>query len=90
MVSSTTLTARKASRSAIGGNQTPVPVPMISVSIRLAAANTRSSEALSIWYATNEVRSMRPRVADEVGRLVFFFESVLFDAAAEAERQQDS
>ncbi len=41
------------------------------------------SEALSIWYATNEVRSMRPRVADEVRRLLFFFESVLFDAAAE-------
>jgi phosphoenolpyruvate carboxylase len=44
------------------------------------------SEALSIWYATNEVRSMRPRVADEVRRLVFFFESVLFDAAADLAR----
>ncbi len=45
------------------------------------------SEALSVWYATNEVRSMRPRVADEVRRLLFFFESVLFDAAAELARQ---
>lgn len=44
------------------------------------------SEALSIWYATNEVRSMRPRVADEVRRLLFFFESVLFDAAADLMR----
>jgi phosphoenolpyruvate carboxylase len=44
------------------------------------------AEALSIWYATNEVRSMRPRVADEVRRLLFFFESVLFDAAADLAR----
>lgn len=44
------------------------------------------SEALSIWYSTNEVRSMRPRVADEVRRLMFFFESVLFDAAADLAR----
>jgi phosphoenolpyruvate carboxylase len=41
------------------------------------------SESLSIWYATNEVRSMRPRVADEVRRLLFFFESVVCDAAAD-------
>jgi phosphoenolpyruvate carboxylase len=44
------------------------------------------SEAMSIWYATNEVRSMRPRVADEVRRLLFFFESVLFDASADLAR----
>jgi phosphoenolpyruvate carboxylase len=44
------------------------------------------SEAMSIWYATNEVRSMRPRVADEVRRLLFFFESVLFDAGADLAR----
>jgi phosphoenolpyruvate carboxylase len=41
------------------------------------------SEALSIWYGTNEVRSMRPRVEDEVRRLLFFFETVMIDAAAE-------
>jgi phosphoenolpyruvate carboxylase len=40
-------------------------------------------EALAVWHATNEVRSMRPRVADEVRRLLFFFETVLFDAAAD-------
>jgi phosphoenolpyruvate carboxylase len=45
------------------------------------------SEALSIWYATNEVRSMRPRVTDEVRRLLFFVESVLFDAAADLARE---
>jgi phosphoenolpyruvate carboxylase len=44
------------------------------------------SEALSIWYTTNEVRSMRPRVTDEVRRLLFFFESVLFDATADLTR----
>ncbi|MGH2872812.1 MAG: phosphoenolpyruvate carboxylase, partial [Solirubrobacteraceae bacterium] len=50
------------------------------------------SEALSIWYQTNEVRPMRPRVADEVRRLLFFFESVLFDAAADlmADRRRGS
>jgi len=40
-------------------------------------------EALAVWYSTNEVRAMRPRVADEVRRLLFFFETVLFDAAAD-------
>ncbi len=44
-------------------------------------------EDLSIWYATNEVRSMRPRVMDEVRRLLFFFESVVFDAAADLARE---
>jgi phosphoenolpyruvate carboxylase len=44
------------------------------------------SEVLSIWYATNEVRSMRPRVADEVRRLLFFFESVLYDAVGDLAR----
>ena len=44
------------------------------------------SELLAIWYDTNEVRSMRPRVGDEVRRLLFFFESVLFDAAADLAR----
>jgi len=47
------------------------------------------SEALAIWYATNEVRPMRPRVADEVRRLLFFFESVLFSAAADLARDHD-
>jgi phosphoenolpyruvate carboxylase len=45
------------------------------------------SEELSIWYATNEVRSMRPRVADEVRRLLFFFESALFDAVGDLARE---
>ena len=44
-------------------------------------------EALAVWYSTNEVRSMRPRVADEVRRLLFFFETVLFDAAANLARE---
>jgi phosphoenolpyruvate carboxylase len=43
-------------------------------------------ESLAIWYATNEVRSMRPRVSDEVRRLLFFFESVLIDAAVDLAR----
>ncbi|MDP9400794.1 MAG: phosphoenolpyruvate carboxylase [Actinomycetota bacterium] len=40
-------------------------------------------EALALWYTTNEVRALRPRVADEVRRIRFFLETVLFDAAAE-------
>ena len=46
--SSTTLTARSASRSPRGGSQTSVPVPTISVSMALADLNTRSSEYWSI------------------------------------------
>jgi phosphoenolpyruvate carboxylase len=45
-------------------------------------------EALSLWYSTNEVRSAPPRVSDEVRRLLFFFESVLFDAVADLARHQ--
>jgi phosphoenolpyruvate carboxylase len=40
-------------------------------------------EALAIWFATGEVRPLRPRVADEARRLLFFFETALFEAAAE-------
>jgi phosphoenolpyruvate carboxylase len=40
-------------------------------------------EALAIWWGTNELRSMRPRVADEVRRKLWFFEHGLFDAAGE-------
>ncbi|HEX5145533.1 MAG TPA: phosphoenolpyruvate carboxylase, partial [Conexibacter sp.] len=43
-------------------------------------------EALAIWHATNEVRTLRPRVADEVRRGLSFFRTVLFDAAAELAR----
>jgi phosphoenolpyruvate carboxylase len=46
-------------------------------------------ESLAVWYSTNEVRAMRPRVADEVRRLLFFFETVLFDAAADLARDYD-
>lgn len=40
-------------------------------------------ESLAIWHATNELRAMRPRVEDEVRRLLYFFETVVVDAAAE-------
>jgi phosphoenolpyruvate carboxylase len=40
-------------------------------------------EALAIWHATNEIRSMRPRVQDEVRRILYFFQSVLVDATCE-------
>jgi phosphoenolpyruvate carboxylase len=40
-------------------------------------------EALAVWWDTSEVRAMRPRVADEVRRKLFFFDRVLFDAAGE-------
>src|SRR3954469_19951561 len=37
-------------------------------------------EVLTIWWQTDEVRRVRPRVEDEVRRNLFFFEAVLFDA----------
>jgi phosphoenolpyruvate carboxylase len=40
-------------------------------------------EALAIWWGTSELRAMRPRVADEVRRKLWFFENGLFDAAGE-------
>jgi phosphoenolpyruvate carboxylase len=43
-------------------------------------------EALAIWWDTNELRSMRPRVADEVRRKLWFFENGLYDAAGELAR----
>ncbi|MGH2916782.1 MAG: phosphoenolpyruvate carboxylase [Solirubrobacteraceae bacterium] len=48
-----------------------------------AEVEAQLREALSLWYATDEVRSLRPRVQDEVRRLLCFFESSLYDAAAE-------
>src|SRR4051794_6865556 len=37
-------------------------------------------EVLTIWWQTDEVRRVRPRVEDEVRRNLFFIEAVLFDA----------
>jgi phosphoenolpyruvate carboxylase len=37
-------------------------------------------ELLTVWWQTEEVRRVRPRVEDEVRRNLFFFESTLFDA----------
>ncbi|MBA2638280.1 MAG: phosphoenolpyruvate carboxylase, partial [Solirubrobacterales bacterium] len=55
---------------------------------RLGATERRRQEdeireALALWFATNHTRAMRPRVSDEVRRMLFFLESVLFDAAAD-------
>ena len=48
---------------------------------------------LTIWWQTDEVRRVRPRVEDEVRRNLFFFEAVLFDAVpavlGEMERSLD-
>jgi phosphoenolpyruvate carboxylase len=38
-------------------------------------------EVLTVWWQTEAVRRVRPVVEDEVRRIVFFFEAVLFDAA---------
>ncbi len=35
---------------------------------------------LTLWWQTDELRRIRPRVEDEVRRNLFFFEAVLFDA----------
>jgi phosphoenolpyruvate carboxylase len=47
-------------------------------------------EILTVWWQTEEVRRVRPRIEDEVRRNLFFFESTLFDAVpvvlAELER----
>ena len=37
-------------------------------------------EVLTVWWQTDEVRRVRPRVEDEVRRNLFFIEAVLFDA----------
>jgi phosphoenolpyruvate carboxylase len=37
-------------------------------------------EVLTVWWQTDEVRRVRPKVEDEVRRNLFFFEAVLFDA----------
>ncbi|MGH2962431.1 MAG: phosphoenolpyruvate carboxylase [Solirubrobacterales bacterium] len=56
--------------------------PRLGSSLRSRLTN-EILEALAIWYSTNEVRPMRPRVGDEVRRLMYFFQSVLVDAATE-------
>jgi phosphoenolpyruvate carboxylase len=44
-------------------------------------------EVLTVWWQTDAIRRVRPLVEDEVRRILFFFEAVLFDAvpALEAE-----
>jgi phosphoenolpyruvate carboxylase len=44
-------------------------------------------EVLTLWWQTDAIRRVRPLVEDEVRRILFFFEAVLFDAvpAVEAE-----
>ena len=37
-------------------------------------------EVLTVWWQTDELRRVRPKVQDEVRRNLFFFEAVLFDA----------
>src|ERR1700754_1927962 len=37
-------------------------------------------EVLTVWWQTDEVRRVRPKVEDEVRRNLFFFEALLFDA----------
>jgi len=41
-------------------------------------------EVLTVWWQTDAVRRVRPRVEDEVRRNLFFFEAVLFDAVPAA------
>jgi len=48
-----------------------------------AALEDEIREGLAVWWATGELRAMRPRVIDEVRRKLFFFDKVLFDAAGE-------
>ncbi len=43
-------------------------------------ARAQIREALALWWQTDAVRRVRPRVEDEVQNVLFFFEAVLFDA----------
>ena len=44
-------------------------------------------EVLTVWWQTDAVRRMRPVVEDEVRRILFFFEAVLFDVAPRLEAE---
>jgi len=44
-------------------------------------------EVLTVWWQTDAVRRVRPVVEDEVRRIVFFFEAVLFDATPRLEAE---
>ncbi|MBV9943274.1 MAG: phosphoenolpyruvate carboxylase [Solirubrobacterales bacterium] len=44
-------------------------------------------EVLTVWWQTDAVRRVRPLVVDEVRRILFFFEAVLFDAAPRLEAE---
>jgi phosphoenolpyruvate carboxylase len=44
-------------------------------------------ETLTLWWQTGAVRRSRPAVEDEVRRILFFFEAVLFDAAPRLEAE---
>jgi len=44
-------------------------------------------EVLTVWWQTDAIRHVRPVVEDEVRRILFFFEAVLFDAAPRLEAE---
>lgn len=44
-------------------------------------------EVLTVWWQTDAVRRIRPVVEDEVRRILFFFEAVLFDVAPRLEAE---
>jgi phosphoenolpyruvate carboxylase len=44
-------------------------------------------ETLTVWWQTDAVRRVRPLVEDEVRRIVYFFETVLFDAVPRLEAE---
>jgi phosphoenolpyruvate carboxylase len=44
-------------------------------------------EELTIWWQTDAVRRLRPLVEDEVRRILFFFEAILFDVAPSLEAE---
>ncbi|HET6551055.1 MAG TPA: phosphoenolpyruvate carboxylase [Solirubrobacter sp.] len=46
----------------------------------VAALLDELREVLTVWWQTDELRRVRPKVQDEVRRNLFFFEAVLFDA----------
>ena len=47
----------------------------------------RIATQIEILWHTDEVRSVRPRVLDEVGNAIFYLERTFFDATADVEQQ---
>jgi phosphoenolpyruvate carboxylase len=53
------------------------------------AATDELLEIITLLWQSNEMRSAKPRVVDEVRRVLFYFDAVLVDAAVEVYEEMD-